>query len=205
MKITRIRITPVRTPGPATAPYVIHSINPIYRYPDLKYDAPPESRPIQPDGPGSLVVEIETDEGVTGVTQKGYGPSRRVYRHRKSPRAPCWSARTPMRTDWLWEKMHRYCISQAREGIASQRHQRRRHGPLGPQGALSEPAGLQPARREDERPPARVRKPAVRVRERAGRPRPGPAAGRGVDVRRSGLYGGEATVRLQPGRRGWKA
>ncbi len=24
-----------------------------------------------------------------------------------------------MRTDWLWEKMHRYCISQAREGITS--------------------------------------------------------------------------------------
>lgn len=70
MKITRIRVTPVKMPGSGQQPHVIHSINPIYYYPDLKYDAPPEIRPKQPDGPGSLIVEIETDEGVTGVTQK---------------------------------------------------------------------------------------------------------------------------------------
>jgi len=118
MKITRIRVTPVKTPGSGPQPYVIHSINPIYYYRDLKYDAPPETRPKRPDGPDSLIVEIETDEGVTGVSQKGYGMPG-VYPVLVDILVPLLIGEDPMRTDWLWEKMHRFSISQAREGIAS--------------------------------------------------------------------------------------
>ncbi len=84
MEITRIRVTPVKSPAAEPRPYVIHSINPVYYYRDLKYDAPPDTRPKQPDGPDSLIIEIETDEGVTGVSQKGYGlPGAYTARHRR--------------------------------------------------------------------------------------------------------------------------
>ena len=118
MKITHIRVTPVKPPGSEPTPYTKHSINPIYHYADLRYDAPPEARPKYPDGPSALIIEIETDEGVTGVTQKGYGLPG-VYPILEQVLAPLLIGEDPMRTDWLWEKMHRYCISQAREGVTS--------------------------------------------------------------------------------------
>ena len=34
MNITRIQVTPVKTPGSGRQPYVIHSVNPIYYYRD---------------------------------------------------------------------------------------------------------------------------------------------------------------------------
>ena len=118
MKITQIRVTSIKKPDTVPNPYTIHSINPIYYYPDLKYDAPPEIKPRQPDGPSSIIIEIETDEGVTGVAQKGYGLPG-IYSILEQVLIPLLIGEDPLRTDWLWEKMHRFCISQAREGITS--------------------------------------------------------------------------------------
>lgn len=114
MKITRVRVTPLKIAG-TPRKHRVHSINPIYLFPDLKYDAPP--KPIG-DGPNALVVEIETDEGVTGFSTGGYALPG-ILPVIEQVLAPLVVGEDPMRTEWLWERMFRYCISLAREGMTS--------------------------------------------------------------------------------------
>jgi L-alanine-DL-glutamate epimerase-like enolase superfamily enzyme len=114
MKITHVHITPLKVTGPPS-PHVIHSINPIYLFPDLKYGAPPKPAP---DGPNALVIEIETDEGATGFSTGGYAMPG-IYPVIERVLAPLVVGEDPLRTQWLWEKMYRYAIGLAREGGTS--------------------------------------------------------------------------------------
>lgn len=114
MKITRVKVTPLKVVGPPRK-HVVHSINPIYMFPDLKYGAPPKPAP---DGPNALVMEIETDEGATGLAIGGFGMPG-IYPIIEQVLAPLVTGEDPMRTEWLWERMFRYAIGLAREGIAS--------------------------------------------------------------------------------------
>jgi L-alanine-DL-glutamate epimerase-like enolase superfamily enzyme len=65
-----------------------------------------------------LVLQIETDEGVVGVSSTGYAAAS-VYPYVESVLAPAVVGEDPFRTDWLWEKMFRRSIGWAREGVSS--------------------------------------------------------------------------------------
>ncbi len=82
LKITEIKVTPLRISA-APRDHVIHSINPIYRFPDLKYGAPGQSLP---GFLGQLLVQVKTDEGLSGISAGGYAvqgatPLWRTYYH----------------------------------------------------------------------------------------------------------------------------
>ena len=114
MKITRLKLTPLKFP-PAARKHTIHSINPIYIFPDLRYDSP---TPAPRKGPDMLVLQVETDEGITGFSNSGYAATS-VYSYISDILAPALVGEDPIRTEWLWEKMFRYSIASAREGVTS--------------------------------------------------------------------------------------
>jgi L-rhamnonate dehydratase len=114
MKITKIDVIPLSIPAPPRK-HVIHSINPIYRFQDLKYGAPP----IQsPDSYSQLAVRIETSEGICGVSSGGYA-CQGAYPILRNVLVPVLLGEDPLRTNWLWEKMFSVCIGQARDGVTS--------------------------------------------------------------------------------------
>ena len=115
MNITAIHITPVKIPSSGPPGPVIHSINPIYRFSDLKYDGTPKSTPATFS---QLVVEIETDEGVNGLAVGGYA-GQAAYPLLKNVLAPLLIGEDALRTEWLWEKMFSMSIAHAREGASS--------------------------------------------------------------------------------------
>lgn len=114
MKITRLKLTPLKFP-PAPRKHTIHSINPIYIFPDLRYDSP---SPAPRKGPDMLVLQVETDEGITGFANSGYAGTS-VYPYVRDILAPALVGEDAFRTEWLWEKMFRYSIASAREGVTS--------------------------------------------------------------------------------------
>ena len=114
MKITRLKLTPLKFPA-APRKHTIHSINPIYIFPDLRYDSP---APAPRRGPDMLVLQVETDEGITGVSSTGYAATS-VYPYVRDILAPALVGEDAFRTQWLWEKMFRYSIASAREGVTS--------------------------------------------------------------------------------------
>ncbi|MBM3263801.1 MAG: mandelate racemase/muconate lactonizing enzyme family protein [candidate division Zixibacteria bacterium] len=114
MKITKVMVTPLKVVG-APRKHVIHSINPIYMFSDLKYGAPPKPAP---DGPNALIVEIDTDQGLTGVSVGGYALPG-IWSVIEQTLTPLVMGEDPMRTEWLWERMFRYCIALGREGMTS--------------------------------------------------------------------------------------
>ncbi len=114
MKITRLKLTPLKFP-PAPRKHTIHSINPIYIFPDLRYDSP---APAPRKGPDMLVLQVETDEGITGFSNSGYAATS-VYPYIRDILAPALVGEDAFRTEWLWEKMFRYSIASAREGVTS--------------------------------------------------------------------------------------
>ena len=115
MNITAIHITPVKIPSSGPPGPVIHSVNPIYRFSDLKYDGTPKSTPATFS---QLVVEIETDEGVNGLAVGGYA-GQAAYPLLKNVLAPLLIGEDALRTEWLWEKMFSMSIAHAREGASS--------------------------------------------------------------------------------------
>ena len=65
-----------------------------------------------------LVLQVETDEGITGVSSTGYAATS-VYPYVRDILAPALVGEDAFRTQWLWEKMFRYSIASAREGVTS--------------------------------------------------------------------------------------
>ncbi len=114
MKITRLKLTPLKFPAvPRKQPF--HSVNPIHLYPDLHYGVPAKAGR---SGPGMLVLQVETDEGIEGVSSTGYAAAS-AYSYIENVLAPLVVGEDPFRTEWLWEKMFRQSIAWAREGISS--------------------------------------------------------------------------------------
>jgi hypothetical protein len=58
MKITNIEIIPLKIPAPPRE-HMLHSVNPIHRFADLRYDAPAKKRD---DTFNTLVVQVNADQ-----------------------------------------------------------------------------------------------------------------------------------------------
>ena len=114
MKITRLKLTPLKFPA-VHRKQLIHSVNPIHLYPDLHYGVPAKAGR---NSPSLLVLQVETDEGIAGVSSTGYAAAS-AYSYIENVLAPLIVGEDPFRTEWLWEKMFRQSIAWAREGISS--------------------------------------------------------------------------------------
>ena len=114
MKITNVQITPLEIPPPPRE-HLFHSVNPIHRFNDLRYDAPPAKRK---DSFNALVVQVDTDEGASGMSFGAYAVPG-AYPIIEQILTPVVLGEDPLRTDWLWEKMFSVCIRQAGAGVTS--------------------------------------------------------------------------------------
>lgn len=114
MEITNVQIIPLRIPPPPRK-HLFHSVNPIHRFSDLRYDAPPAKRK---DSFNALVVQVETDEGVSGLSFGAYAVPG-AYPIIEQVLTPVVLGEDPLRTNWLWEKMFSVCIGQAGAGVTS--------------------------------------------------------------------------------------
>lgn len=114
MKITNIQIIPLKFPT-SSRKHLIHSVNPTHRFEDLKYNAPLKKRKDIFD---TIVLKIETDEGVFGLSASSYAVQG-AYPILEHILKPALVGEDALRTDWLWEKMFSICIGQGREGICS--------------------------------------------------------------------------------------
>ena len=199
MKITRLKLTPLKFPA-APRKHTIHSINPIYIFPDLRYDSP---APAPRRGPDMLVLQVETDEGITGVSSTGYAATS-VYPYVRDILAPALVGEDAFRTQWLWEKMFRYSIASAREGVTSSAISLIDVALWDLKGkALNQPVyNLLGGRTKGRHP--RLCQPSVCLCQRCRRSRLGPAARGGGHLCRAGLHRCEAEVRLRPWD-GWRA
>ena len=178
MKITDIRITPLKVP-PEKPKHVTHSVTPNHRFADLRYDGKGKPRP---DGPNVLVVHVDTDEGVSGFSYGAHSIPG-AYPIIEKVLKPVILGEDPMRTDWLWERMFSVCIGQSGPGVTSKAisfidtalwdlkgkvlGQPGRHAVYGVASgrAPQEAARLQPARRQDEGQDSRLRQPPLRLRD----------------------------------------
>ena len=114
MNITNIQIIPLKMPS-APREHLLHSVNPNHRFQDLKYNAPPKKGK---ETFNTLVLQVETDEGITGVSATGYA-GQGAYPIVEQVLTPVLIGEDALRTDWLWERMFSVCIGQAREGVCS--------------------------------------------------------------------------------------
>ena len=114
MEITNVQITPLKIPSPPRR-HLLHSVNPIHRFSDLRYDAPPTKRK---DSFNALVVQVETDEGVSGLSFGAFAVEGACPIIEQAL-TPVVLGEDPLRTDWLWEKMFSVCIGQAGAGVTS--------------------------------------------------------------------------------------
>lgn len=117
MKVTRLKMTPLKFPKVARK-VPIHSVNPVHLFTDMGPGLAPWERLPQPDHPDLVVLEVETDEGITGVATTGSAVAS-VYPCIEAYLAPLIVGQNPFDTELLWEKMFRYGIGWGREGVGS--------------------------------------------------------------------------------------
>ena len=114
MKVTHLKTTLLKFPLP-TPTVPTYSVNPVHIFPDMR---PGAGGGGGGDRPHMVVLQVETDEGITGLANTNVATTA-VQTVIKDHFAPLVMGQDPFQTELLWEKMFRAGITLGRQGVSS--------------------------------------------------------------------------------------